>query len=90
MAAYAPSRFQPLFYSYCYILGFFYSLNKLTKMEIEDIEVIVMIVQFKDGSAHQVLTTKENKRIALNIVASADGKLTLDKALAPVIFEYAD
>jgi len=31
-------------------------------MEIDDIEVIVMIVQFKDGSAHQVLTSKENKK----------------------------
>ncbi|MFM9825332.1 hypothetical protein [Flavobacterium sp.] len=59
-------------------------------MEIEDIEVIVMIVQFKDGSAHQVLTTKENKKIALQIIASADGKLTLDKELAPVIFEYKE
>jgi len=59
-------------------------------MEIEDIEVIVMIVQFKDGSAHQVLTTKENKKFALQMIASADGKLTLDKALAPVIFEYAE
>jgi len=59
-------------------------------MEIEDIEVIVMIVQFKDGSAHQVLTTKENKRVALQIIANADGKLTLDKELAPVIFEYKD
>ena len=59
-------------------------------MEIDDIEVIVMIVQFKDGSAHQFLTSKENKKIALQIIASADGKLTLDKELAPVIFEYAE
>jgi len=58
-------------------------------MNLEDIEAVVMIVQFKDGSAHQVLTTKENKQFAVQMIASSDGKLTLDKAIAPVIFEYA-
>ena len=55
-------------------------------MNIEDIEVIVVIVQFKNGSAHQVLTTKENKKIALQLIANADGKLSVDKELMPIEF----
>lgn len=54
----------------------------------DDIETILIIVQFKDGSAHQVLTTKENKKIAVQMIALADQGLKLDKELAPIILEH--
>jgi len=57
-------------------------------MNLNDIETVVIIVQFKDGSAHQVLTTKENKQIAVSLIAEMDGRLVLDKELLPVTFEY--
>lgn len=57
---------------------------------IDDIETVLIIVQFKDGSAHQVLTTKEHKEIAVRIIAQADNGLKLDKELAPMILEYSD
>lgn len=56
-------------------------------MDLNDIEVIVILVQLKNGNAHQVLTTKENKEIALQIIAANDGKLSLDKELAPITFK---
>lgn len=56
-------------------------------MVIDDIDVVLIIVQFKDGSAHQVLTTAENKKIAVQIIASADGGLKIDKELMPVTLE---
>lgn len=31
-------------------------------MSLDEIETILIIVQFKDGAAHQVLTTSENKK----------------------------
>lgn len=55
--------------------------------QLEDIETVLIVVQFKDGSAHQVLTTKENKNSAVLIIASADGGLKLDKELMPIILK---
>ena len=55
--------------------------------EFEDIETVVIIVAFKDGSAHQVLSTKENKSLALNLLTRLDGKLSLDKELHPIEFK---
>lgn len=57
-------------------------------MNIDDIETIFIAVQLKSGGAHQVLTTKENKEIALRLIGSADGGLKLDKELEPLTFEY--
>jgi hypothetical protein len=57
-------------------------------LEIEDIESILIIVQFKDGNAHQVLTSKENKEVAIHMIAAADGRLALDKELAPMILKH--
>lgn len=57
-------------------------------MDLEDIDTIVILVQLKNGNAHQVLTTKENKKIALQIITASDGgKLALDKELMPITFE---
>lgn len=56
-------------------------------MKMSDIETVLIIVQFKNGSAHQVLTTKENKEIAVQMIALADNGLKLDKELMPVELE---
>jgi hypothetical protein len=48
-------------------------------------ETIVILVQLKNGSAHQVLTSKENK-VALRMIAIQDESLKLDKEIMPVVF----
>jgi hypothetical protein len=40
----------------------------------------------KNGSAHQVLTSKENKEVALRMIAIQDESLKLDKEIMPVVF----
>ncbi len=57
-------------------------------MSIDDIDLIAVIIQFKDGNAHQVLASKENKEIMLRLLAHSEGSLKLDKELMPVRFEY--
>jgi hypothetical protein len=37
-------------------------IKLLSKMSFDEIETIVILVQVKNGSAHQVLTTKETKK----------------------------
>jgi len=56
-------------------------------MTLENVESIVVLIQLKDGSAHQVLTTKTNKIIALQMIATADNGLKVDKELKPIVFE---
>ena len=56
-------------------------------MNLTDISKIVILVELKNGNAHQVLTSKENKEFALQLIATADGKLSLDKELAPIEFK---
>jgi hypothetical protein len=53
-------------------------------MSFDEIETIVILVQ-KNGSAHQVLTSKENK-VALRMIAIQDESLKLDKEIMPVVF----
>lgn len=69
------------------ISGLVYVTFKKINMDLNDIECIVILVQLKNGNAHQVLTTKENKEIALNIIAASDGKLCLDEELEPITFK---
>jgi hypothetical protein len=54
-------------------------------MSFDEIETIVILVQLKNGSAHQVLTSKENK-VALRMIAIQDESLKLDKEIMPVVF----
>jgi hypothetical protein len=55
-------------------------------MSFDEIETIVILVQLKNGSAHQVLTSKENKEVALRMIAIQDESLKLDKEIMPVVF----
>lgn len=59
-------------------------MAELKEITIEDIKQVLIIVSFEDGSAHQVLSTPENKNIMLRMLAVADGGLKLDKELMPV------
>jgi hypothetical protein len=52
-------------------------------MSFDEIETIVILVQLKNGSAHQVLTSKENKE---GMIAIQDESLKLDKEIMPVVF----
>jgi hypothetical protein len=54
-------------------------------MSFDEIETIVILV-LKNGSAHQVLTSKENKEVALRMIAIQDESLKLDKEIMPVVF----
>ena len=56
-------------------------------MNLTDISKIVILVELKNRNAHQVLTSKENKEFALQLIATADGKLSLDKELEPIEFK---
>lgn len=61
--------------------------NNRKEMEITDIDVICILVQLKNGNAHQLLTTKENKRIAIELIGRMDGKLSLSEEIASVKIE---
>lgn len=56
------------------------------EMKIDDIELVAIIVQFKDGNAHQVLASNENKQIYLRMLATMEGSLKLTKEILPVEF----
>lgn len=55
-------------------------------MTIEDIEVIAIIVQLKDGNTHQVLASKENKELALRMLGQLGGNIKLSEEIEPITF----
>jgi hypothetical protein len=57
------------------------------KKTLDTIETIAILVQFEDGSAHQVLARPGNKKLAVEMLARLEGKLTLDKELLPIEFK---
>ena len=59
-------------------------------MKTDDIEKVVIIVEFNNGNAHQVLTTKENKKILIGLLATMDNGLKLSGTLEPVAFTTAN
>lgn len=59
-------------------------MAELKEITINDITKVLIIVSFEDGSAHQVLSTAENKNTMLRMLAVADGGLKLDKELMPI------
>lgn len=53
----------------------------------EEIESIAVLIQLKNGSAHQVLSTDEAKRIALlTLVRAGSGTLQVSNEIEPVTF----
>lgn len=58
-------------------------------VKTDDIKTVVIIVEFNNGNAHQVLTTKENKKILIGLLATMDNGLKLSETLEPVTFTIA-
>lgn len=54
---------------------------------MENIKTVLILVELDNGNAHQVLATKENKKLALTILAQMEGKLLLDAELVPFELE---
>lgn len=57
------------------------------KDTIDDIETVAVLVQFKNGDAHQVLASKEMKKVMLHMLVSEKGTLSLSEAIEPVQFK---
>jgi len=56
-------------------------------MDFDDIEHVAILVQLKNGEAHQVLSTPENKQIMLSLLAKMDDGLKLSKEIESVTFK---
>lgn len=56
-------------------------------METNQIKTIVVLVELNNGNVHQVLTTKEQKQCALQILLSENGNLQVSDALEPINFK---
>lgn len=54
---------------------------------MENIKKIVILVELNDGSVHQVLTTKEQKRAALLMLLGESKTLQVSEALEPMSFK---
>jgi len=52
-------------------------------MEIENISKILICVEMDNGNAHQVLTSIDNKQMALRLIASIDEGLKLSSQIEP-------
>jgi hypothetical protein len=57
-------------------------------MTTDDIETIAILVQTKEGAAHQVFANKELKEIFLRLLVGENGDLNISKELKPITFEY--
>jgi hypothetical protein len=62
-------------------------MAKLKELSFEDFEKIVIVVQLKNGCAHQVLSTSDNKIILLKMLSKMDGTLNLSKEIEPFILK---
>jgi len=59
----------------------------MDKNSLDDIETVSVLVQFKNGDAHQVLTSKEMKHLMLRMLIDPDtNTLMLSEAIEPVQF----
>lgn len=54
---------------------------------MEGIDKILIIVEYK-GNAHQVLASKDNKELVLQMLSSLENGLKLDKELEPYELKY--
>lgn len=52
-------------------------------MEIDDIKTILICVEFKNGNAHQVLSTHEHKKLMLSILSGMDDGLKVSEEIEP-------
>ena len=59
-------------------------------MDLDDIELIAIMVQLKNGEAHQVLAKKEDKYLALMLLGQMGGGLKLSNEIEPMTFRKKD
>ena len=52
-----------------------------------NINTIVVLVEFEDGSVRQVLSNKLQKELALRVLIGEDGELRVSKPIKPLKFE---
>ena len=56
-------------------------------MDLNDIELIAIIVQLKNGEAHQVLAKKGDKYLALMLLGQMGDGLKLSNEIEPMTFK---
>jgi len=56
----------------------------MEELEFKNIGKIAILVEFNDGKAHQVIASKENKKIFLELLAQCEGALNLSKEIEPI------
>jgi len=54
------------------------------------IETILVLVELDNGHVHQVLASKEQKEICINLLKSEEGVIRLSERVEPVILEKYD
>lgn len=54
---------------------------------MENIKTIVVLLEFEDGSVRQVLTTKQQKELALKFLVDDNGSLVVSKEIEPLNFK---
>lgn len=57
-------------------------------MTEKEINRIVVLVEFKDGSVHQVLTTKEKKELMIGMLTNDKGALQVTAEIEPFEFQF--
>lgn len=58
---------------------------------MSEIKTILVLVELENGNAHQVLASKTQKEIALQILKNEDkGVLMLDQEIMPITLEYSN
>lgn len=53
-------------------------------MTTKDFKKIIILVETKEGVAHQVLSSDENKRIMIDLLATMDNGIKLSPKINPV------
>ena len=56
--------------------------------QTKEIKTIVVLLEFEDGSVRQVLTTKEQKQLALGLLINGKGVLQCSDAIEPFEFKF--
>lgn len=51
-------------------------------------KTILVLLEFEDGSVRQVLTTKEQKELALQMMVSESGKVMVSDEIEPITLKF--
>jgi len=59
-------------------------------MTTKDIKTVLILVEFENGNAHQVLATKEHKKIMIDLLATMSGGLKLSEEIEPLTLNLCE